>query len=105
MEGITRSLVCFLGPLALLFIFPQVEQVSANIVYGIGGMAYVSPFFVYLTCWLIFLYLAKMSHHYMATTTGIQKVYVRISTVLAMFLLATCIIALIVSTILVVGSF
>lgn len=103
-ERISRSLTCFICPLALFFIFPIVIRFSENMAHSFGIESNYG-FYIHLNSWLIFLYLAKVSHHYIETTSTISKSYNRIGILLAMLLLATCTMALIILTILVIHSF
>ncbi|MEO0528656.1 MAG: hypothetical protein AAFZ89_15590 [Bacteroidota bacterium] len=102
-ERISRSLICFVCPLALLLVFPWVEHLSKNIVYS-TSIAPNNSFFVHLGSWLIFLYLAKLSHFYISTTADVSKIHHRVSSMIAVLILATSIISLIIATILVIYS-
>ncbi len=99
LERISRALVCFICPIFLFYLVPRILFFSEQILKSIGQFQ-VTPSSKYVLGWLLLFYFAKLSHKLMVIEMPQFETETRILGISATYILATCIMGLILMTLL-----
>ncbi len=103
LERISRALICFICPILIFYLVPRIMFFSEQILKGFGQFQ-VAPSSKYVLGWLLLFYFAKVSHKLMKIEKPQFEIETRILGISATLILATCIIGLILMTLLFIDT-